>query len=457
MKLTVKNLGPIEEATVDLSKDLIVLTGQNNTGKTYLTNLICGLTDIQFPILSVVDNLINQLKEAGSQIIKIDLKEELPKIIASELMRNLPEIFASSHSSIVNGMVKCNFEKEDLDKLERAFLDAKTLGQMTNDNWRMAGRVDAFSVIPSFKDGVLTYNIKKYLIDDNGKFEEFIQSYLTASINSFMFFFLPSVKYFSAERQGITLFHRDLTLINDKIFKQLIGSKNASDLNGFLAKRISRFPLGVKKNLELIEEVDSSSQIVLKHFTQLIKELEVDILKGKAIINKNGDILQKVRNIKEPLAIQLSSSSFKSLSLLSLYLKHSAHEGDTIIIDEPELNLHPDNQRKIARFIGRLVNEGFKVIISTHSDYIIKELNNLIMLSSVKNRKKFMNRLDVFQENQLLKPACVEAHLFTLKNNKSELIEVDETGFSVETIDEVIGNLDTDTEEIYYKLKENQS
>ena len=46
MKLTVKNLGPIEEVTVDLSKDLIVLTGQNNTGKTYLTNLICGLSNL---------------------------------------------------------------------------------------------------------------------------------------------------------------------------------------------------------------------------------------------------------------------------------------------------------------------------------------------------------------------------------------------------------------------------
>jgi AAA15 family ATPase/GTPase len=40
MIFKVKNLGYIEEAEVDLSKDLIVFTGHNNTGKTYLAYAI---------------------------------------------------------------------------------------------------------------------------------------------------------------------------------------------------------------------------------------------------------------------------------------------------------------------------------------------------------------------------------------------------------------------------------
>ena len=43
MKLTVKNLGPISQAEVDLSKDLIILTGENNTGKTYVAYGIYGI------------------------------------------------------------------------------------------------------------------------------------------------------------------------------------------------------------------------------------------------------------------------------------------------------------------------------------------------------------------------------------------------------------------------------
>ena len=51
------------------------------------------------------------------------------------------------------------------------------------------------------------------------------------------------------------------------------------------------------------------------------------------------------------------------------------------MVDEPELNLHPANQRRIARLFACLVNLGVKVFITTHSDYIVKELNTLIMLN----------------------------------------------------------------------------
>ena len=56
--------------------------------------------------------------------------------------------------------------------------------------------------------------------------------------------------------------------------------------------------------------------------------------------------------------------------------------------DEPELNLHPANQRRIARLFARLVNLGVKVFITTHSDYIVKELNTLIMLNHDKPHLK---------------------------------------------------------------------
>jgi ABC-type multidrug transport system ATPase subunit len=57
-----------------------------------------------------------------------------------------------------------------------------------------------------------------------------------------------------------------------------------------------------------------------------------------------------------------------------------AQPGDLLMVDEPELNLHPENQRRVARLFARLVSIGIRVFITTHSDYIIKELNTLIML-----------------------------------------------------------------------------
>ncbi len=80
------------------------------------------------------------------------------------------------------------------------------------------------------------------------------------------------------------------------------------------------------------------------------------------------------------LRMNESSGSVRALYLLSSYLYYIAAPGDILMIDEPELNLHPERQRQMARLLARLVNAGVKVFLTTHSDYLIRELNVLIML-----------------------------------------------------------------------------
>ena len=53
-----------------------------------------------------------------------------------------------------------------------------------------------------------------------------------------------------------------------------------------------------------------------------------------------------------------------------------------LIIDEPESHLDAENQVQLARLFARIVNSGTKILITTHSDFILREINNLIMLSS---------------------------------------------------------------------------
>ena len=47
MKLTVNNLGAVSHAEIDLDKRLLIFTGENNTGKTYVTTVIHSLFDIK--------------------------------------------------------------------------------------------------------------------------------------------------------------------------------------------------------------------------------------------------------------------------------------------------------------------------------------------------------------------------------------------------------------------------
>ena len=93
------------------------------------------------------------------------------------------------------------------------------------------------------------------------------------------------------------------------------------------------------------------------------------------------------------LTLEKSSSSIRSLVHLNFYLKHIAAKGDMLMIDEPELNLHPHNQRKMAILIVMLINAGIKVMLTTHSNFFINEISNLIMLTESYKDKEYNSRI----------------------------------------------------------------
>ena len=75
-----------------------------------------------------------------------------------------------------------------------------------------------------------------------------------------------------------------------------------------------------------------------------------------------------------------TSSMVSELAPLVLFLKYLIRPGDLLIFEEPESHLHPAAQRQLARGIVRLVNAGVKVLITTHSDIFVSQINNLLAL-----------------------------------------------------------------------------
>lgn len=81
------------------------------------------------------------------------------------------------------------------------------------------------------------------------------------------------------------------------------------------------------------------------------------------------------------------------------------------MVNRPELNLHPENQRRIAKLFARLVNLGVNVFITTHSDYIVKELNTLIMLNHDKPHLKRIAEENGYKENELITADQVKVYV----------------------------------------------
>ena len=137
----------------------------------------------------------------------------------------------------------------------------------------------------------------------------------------------------------------------------------------------------------------------------------LDIIGGDYSITQNDQLYYIPRGTGIRLTMDQSSSAVRSLLDMGFYLRYVAHKGDLLMVDEPELSLHPKNQRRIAKLFVRLVNLGIKVFVTTHSDYIVKELNTLIMLNHDKPHLKRIAKENGYRNDELISSDQVKVYM----------------------------------------------
>ena len=124
---------------------------------------------------------------------------------------------------------------------------------------------------------------------------------------------------------------------------------------------------------------------------------------------------------------------------LDHFVKRSYRERNLLLMmDEPELNLHPERQRALARFLVLLMKmRGVGVAISTHSDYIVKEINTLLMFGSGNATAAALMQRYGYQESEMLRTedvSCGVAEDQTIKTYEPSA----EDGFVLPNFDKTI-------------------
>lgn len=458
MKVTFKNIGVVKEATIDLSKKLNIFCGANNTGKTYLTYAVYGLLKQTAPFFQNSLSQKEVKKLIQKEAIKIELNQDIihkyRKLNQLEFGNNLDSIFGLSKKETFKFFKDISVIYDDL-HLE--VVD-------TQANIKFDDSEFEFEFKKNDNDNFI--QIKLLKISDNFNFEK-----NEGFINHILYYILHEIitKYpiknthiLPVERNSIYTFSKELSLKRNDLIDQLQNFSSDKDFNSadFLEKRTTRYPLAIRDGLKMANDLGNIAKQE-SEFAEFAKQIETELLEGVVSTNQYGDVVFAPNKAKtKKLPIHLAASVVKSLSHLTFYLKHIAKKGDLIIIDEPELNLHPDNQIRLARIFAKLINKDFRLLISTHSDYIIRELNNLIMISEDTETIKAIAKEHGYAEDEKISPDDVGAYLFkytTKTKVKVEQIPVTQTGFEVETINDAINELNQRSQELYYYLKEEEN
>ena len=83
-----------------------------------------------------------------------------------------------------------------------------------------------------------------------------------------------------------------------------------------------------------------------------------------------------------------TSSMVSELAPVVLYLRHIVQPGDVLIIEEPESHLHPKMQVEFIRQLAAVVGSGIRVMLTTHSEWVLDELANLVRLSELPKTRR---------------------------------------------------------------------
>ena len=148
----------------------------------------------------------------------------------------------------------------------------------------------------------------------------------------------------------------------------------------------------------------------------LAAQIEKEILEGEVILERSEvgypEFFYRPQGWKhDDLRLMNTSSMVSELAPVVLYLRHVVRPGDVLIIEEPESHLHPKMQVEFTRYLAAAVKAGIRVMITTHSEWVMDELANLVYLSHLPKSK----RDGISGAEFALKPSQVGAWLFETK------------------------------------------
>jgi len=255
-----------------------------------------------------------------------------------------------------------------------------------------------------------------------------------------------------AERSGINLFFRELNSKRAALLRHV--TSQTLDTNELLKDIIvSRYPQPIHDYIEFMNAQPEIKRQTSETFADLATRLQKDVLKVKYRVDRYGDVSIAPLRSKTELGLHLGSSTAKTFFGLWSYLNHLAQPGDCLMIDEPELNLHPLNQLNIARLLAELVNRGINVVVSTHSDYMVREWGNLVMLSEDFLGRDAISKRHGLSSSQWLPANKVHAYEFHSGGVDAMSIDVS-SGIRTPLFDESIEQLNAAAQDIYFAVQE---
>lgn len=414
VSIQVKRLGPIMDATVKMAP-LMVFSGESGIGKSYLSALVHYI----YLLLSNSIRIRNFIQEKN-------IKDVLKEIKSSNVKKSIFNINTSELTEWIN--------KDSIEYVRYLIGNINLEGEVSFD--LNLSQNDFEYTAEQFMSGMENDEDVTYLIRSNGLNYSITSNNPTEDmvISAISLLLIANINRQLSTEENNRLFFKNVFLMPPSR-GSLLDIANLTSL-ATSNPNMPLFRAGMYtefiKNYESIFSVnDIKSQDDLA---------ESKICEKLSILNK-GKITRSQAGLNYEMAtgkiIPLSSAaaSIKELAPLSMFFYKNKPIDSSIWFEEPEAHLHPEKQIVIADLISCIIAEGGHMQITTHSDYFLQRLSNLILLHKLKSNnsercKKIQLEYSI-DDKSLLNPEQIQAYYLKRTANGDTKVVPQDSSFGI--------------------------
>ncbi len=414
--LHVKDFGKIKEANVAVAP-LTFFVGDNNSGKSYLMTLIYGLLHVEFFFQGYQFDETSAAYQRCSRVTHAIMEDAE---IEEAGYHTLEPDEICSFESLLNEVLQLNRDK--------------FLQDLFNHKMQIGDISITFSRQIDYElEYRLTYEEQEMQIMLCGmdRNENALSGYIgTVAVNEktsttrfFISYILQYMLRYRFEKKGFTeTAYLPITRTGFLLTYKMLAEDAMRDKFNITNTRKN---LLTKPNSDFLRTLSRMSSMENGNaFVDLAAFIEHQMIHGHITMPDmpTQDIQYTPESGDRPLPLHVTSGVVTEVTPLLLFLQHI--NLGTLLIEEPEISLHPQLQWVMARTLIRLMNAGVSVIATTHSDLILQHVNNMLKLAKRADRLTCAKRLG-YQETDLLHKEAVAVYQFDVQpDNKTMVTEL---------------------------------
>lgn len=394
MKLLLKSFAKIKLSEIKCD-GITIIAGENNTGKSTIGKTL-------FSLFNSIHNLNDKIENERKKQILLFLRKHLFNLLIEADMKNLTNekksirrVVDRISSDVINNVFQIE-EQIQTEELYSFIYDSIKKYNTIYENYQfgselveLVNKIDEILKVPN-KEIELEY-ISRYF-----------QNIFYQQINSLIESESESIISLTIKDKTMELKFKDNKCVAFDTSYNILNNAFYID-NPFVLDELNEFGFIYKDNVlkshivsELRLDNDDMMQGVLESVSAQQKLLEVysvlnDVADGNITKSSDGNYYYSLGKFKEQINVNNLSTGLKSFILIKMLLeKGSLKDKDVLILDEPEIHLHPQWQIYYAELIVLLQKQfDLTIIITTHSPYFIDAIEVFSAKHSISDRVNY--------------------------------------------------------------------